>query len=209
MDERSACPGGRAGAGREGGDTPSRLQVALHLGRNPLRPGAAPGPHQQSRPQYWERWIAPLWGLRPITRDPRGGVWQPVPPVWAAEPHRRLVLFEGINGQSRDHAVGLSYTRQLWDSAGIGGGGGGVMHRTVVEAVAALAAALPVLTDVWSVVVPSHRDIQETQREPHIIRRIHPAVWGLWTVVHRARVVSRALAEGWEAGRAAAAVPHA
>ena len=83
------------------------------------------------------------------------------------------------------------------------------MHRTVEEAVAALAAALPVLTDVWWVVVPSHRDIQETEHEPDIIRRIHPAVWGLWTVVYRAWVVSRALVEGWEAGRAAAAVPHA
>ena len=84
-----------------------------------------------------------------------------MPPVWAANPHRRLVLFEGVNGQGRDHAVGLSYTGQLWDSAGVGGVGG-IVHRTVEEAVAALAAALPVLTDVWWVVVPSHRDIQET-----------------------------------------------
>ena len=75
------------------------------------------------------------------------------------------------------------------------------MHRTVEEAVAALAAALPVLTDVWWVVVPSQHDIQETEHEPDIIRRIHPAVWGLWTVVYRAWVVWR----GWEAGRAAAA----
>ena len=36
------------------------------------------------------------------------------------------------------------------------------MHRTVEEAVAALATALPVLTDVWWVVVPSRRDIPET-----------------------------------------------
>ena len=88
-------------------------------------------------------------------------------------------------------------------------GGGGGMHRTVDEAVAALAAALPVVTDVWWVVVPSQRDVQETAHEPDIIRRIHPAVWGLWTVVYKAWVVSRALPEGWQAGRAAAAVPNA
>ena len=72
-----------------------------------------------------------------------------------------------------------------------------------------MAAALLVVTDVWWVVVPSQGDVQETAHEPEIIRRIHPAIWGLWTVVHRPWVVSRALAEGWEAGRAVAAVPHA
>ena len=84
-----------------------------------------PTPHQRSRPQYWDRWVAPLWGLRPITRYPGGGEWQPVPPVWAANPHRRIVLFEGLNDQGRDHTVGLSYTGQLWDMATAGGGGGG------------------------------------------------------------------------------------
>ena len=43
------------------------------------------------------------------------------------------------------------------------------MHRTVDEAVAALAAALPVITDVWWVVVPSQRDVQEMAHEPDII----------------------------------------
>ena len=89
------------------------------------------------------------------------------------------------------------------------GGGGGAMHRTVDEAVAAVAEALPTVTDVWWVVVPSQHDVQETACEPDFIRRIHPANWGLWAVVFRAWVVSRALAEGWEESRAAAAVPHA
>ena len=83
------------------------------------------------------------------------------------------------------------------------------MHRTVYDAIEAVAAALPVVMDVWWVVLPSQRDVQETAHEPDIIRRIHPAIWGLWALVFRAWVVSRALAEGCEAGRAAAAVPPA
>ena len=83
------------------------------------------------------------------------------------------------------------------------------MHRTVDEAVAAVEEALSAVTDVRWVVVQSQRDVQETAHEPDIIRRIPPAIWGLWAVVFRAWVVSRALTEGWEAGRAAAAVPHA
>ena len=104
--------------------------------------------------------------------------------------------------------MGLSYTGQLWDSAAPGGGGRS-RHRTVYDAIEAVAAALPVITDAWWVVVPSQHDVQATMHEPDIIRRIHPVSCGLWTVVYRAWVVSRALAGGWEAGRAAAAVPHA
>ena len=66
------------------------------------------------------------------------------------------------------------------------------------------------MTDVWWVVVPSQCNVQDTAHEPDIIRRIHPAIRGLWAVVFRAWAVSRALAKGWEASRAAAAaVPHA
>ena len=163
---------------------------------------SAPPPTSNPVPSIGIGGSPPFWGSHP-----GGEEWLPLPPVWAANPHRRLVLFEG-----GDHAVGLSYTGRLWDSAGARGGGGGGKggHAPMVAgAVAGLAVALPVVTDVWWVVVPSLRHIQGTVREPDIIKRIHPAVWGLWSVVYRVWLVSRARAECWEAGRAAAAVPHA
>ena len=68
-----------------------------------------PTQYQQPRPQLWRRWVGTLWGLQPLTRYPQGDHWVPLPDVWVANPHRRLVLFEGRNVAGRDQAVGLSY----------------------------------------------------------------------------------------------------
>ena len=145
-----------------------------------------------------------LWGLQPLTRYPQGDHWQMLPDVWVANPHRRLLLFEGRKVARRDPAVRLSYTGQLWDNTA--GGDGAVTHHSVGQVVAALSALLPVVTDVWWVVCPSRSDIVATEREPDTLRRIHPTEWGLWGCVHYAWQVSRALAGGWEAGRRAAPV---
>ena len=131
VDERSACPGGRAGPGREGGVTPSRLRCGATRRVRPFAPGrSARPPTNKAAPSTGIGGSPPFGGCGPSPGiRGRGGEWQPVPPVWAANPHRRIVLFEGLNCQGRDHAVGLSYTGQLWDTAGAGGGGGSCTAR--------------------------------------------------------------------------------
>ena len=76
-----------------------------------------------------------------------------MPDVWVANPHRRVVLFEGRNTAGRDHVAGWSYTGKLWDNTA--GRNGAVMHRLVGQVVAGLATSLTVVTDVWSVVCPT------------------------------------------------------
>ena len=87
--------------------------------------------------------MAPLWGLQPLTRYPRGDHWLPMPYVWVAKPYRRLVLFEGRNAAGRDHVVNLSCTGQLRDNTA--GGDGAVMHYSLGRVVSGLAALLPVV----------------------------------------------------------------
>ena len=132
--------------------------------------------------------MAPLWGLRPLTRYPRGDHWLPMPDVWVANPHRRVVLFEGRYAASQDQASGLSYTGQLWDNTA-GGGGGGLGRSCTIrwgKLWQALVALSPVLADVWWVVCPSRSDIVATERQPDTLRRIHPTEWGLWGCVYYA-----------------------
>ena len=67
-----------------------------------------PTEHQSTRPQLGITWIQPLCGLVPIRRYRHGGVWFPLPPIWEANPHWRLVILEALVAEV-GHAVGVAY----------------------------------------------------------------------------------------------------
>ena len=66
---------------------------------------------------------------------------------------------------------------------------------------------LPVLTNVWWVVVPGGDDIQGCVQELDVLRRISPIGWEVWSAVYRTWCVSRGLVGGWERGEPLALQP--
>ena len=62
--------------------------------------------------RYWGQQIEPLWGLQLLRRYPHGGSWVPPLPVWAAHPHRRLVICEGQSG-----GVGMLWVSHIFGTS--------------------------------------------------------------------------------------------
>ena len=147
MDERSAYAGGRAGPGREGCVTPSRPRSALPVGCDPLRPGAAPHPPPTKPPPVLGSLGRPPLGV--AAHHPVSGGWGVAAGAagLGCPPPPANCFVRGSQRPGQGPCGGTVLHRTVVGHCGRRGGGG-IMHRTVEEAVAALAAALPVLTDV-------------------------------------------------------------
>ena len=108
--------------------------------------GPRPIQPQASVPQGWGTFLMPMWdGRYGLPKCEAGKFWNPLPAVWAANPQRRLVYFEGQDHQGSDHTVAVTWRGQVVDNSNPLP----PPESHLSDVIDLLAARLSRVTDVW------------------------------------------------------------